>query len=284
MDLAREISTLLQKLHWEKNEKNVKKLGGECAHSYRRRQTFPLQWVCTTYLDNNASEAEEITDLEIEEGESSNSLKTLEKSKGPNLLVRNAETNFGRQSKPSLCTSFCWCNTPRYLRASIIPTFQVCLGKPRVICRRGTLTQFQQRVAIGRTRMYTDKQYVPRIEEFTSMMLSFHRRIISFPKRSSKKDQQENVPTCHSDLLILVSATKLSLWLCIPFVLMATDRDVWRCSAHYLAWFTRAVTFKCWFSLRFCSLSWENGQPRHRDGRENQRKLLTVTALRAKRG
>ena len=43
---------------------------------------------------------------EIEEGESSNSLKTWAKRKGLNLLVRSADTIFGRQkSKPSSCTS-----------------------------------------------------------------------------------------------------------------------------------------------------------------------------------
>ena len=39
----------------------------------------------------------------------------------------------------------------------------------RVICKRGTLTRFHQRVAIGRTRIYKDKQYIQRINEFSSM-------------------------------------------------------------------------------------------------------------------
>ena len=52
------------------------------------------------------------------------------------------------------------CNTPKYFEGTRIPTFQACLGKPRVICGRGTLTQFHQRVAIGRTRTYKDKQYM----------------------------------------------------------------------------------------------------------------------------
>ena len=49
---------------------------------------------------------------------------------------------------------------------------QACIGKPRVICRRGTLTQSHQRVAIGRTITYKDKQYMKIIIEFSSMMLS----------------------------------------------------------------------------------------------------------------
>ena len=57
------------------------------------------------------------------------------------------------------------CNTPKYLRTQE-PTFQACLGKPKGYCRRGALTQFHQRVAIGRTRSYKDKQYMQRIEEF----------------------------------------------------------------------------------------------------------------------
>ena len=48
---------------------------------------------CTICFDNNASEAEV-----IEEGEPSNSLTTWARCKVLNLPVRNAETNFGRQS------------------------------------------------------------------------------------------------------------------------------------------------------------------------------------------
>ena len=75
----------------------------------------------------------------------------------------------------------------KYLRAQEFPTFQACLGKPRVVCRRGTLTQFHQRVEIGRTRIYKDKQYIQRIQEFSSMMLSRHRRIIPSLKRSTRR-------------------------------------------------------------------------------------------------
>ena len=38
--------------------------------------------------------------------------------------------------------------------------------KPRGYFRRGTLTHFHLRVAIGRTRSYKDKQYMKRIKEF----------------------------------------------------------------------------------------------------------------------
>ena len=56
---------------------------------------------------------------------------------------------------------------------------QACLWKPRVICRRGTLTQCHQRVAIGWARICKDKQYIQRIKEFSSMMLSRHRHIMT---------------------------------------------------------------------------------------------------------
>ena len=73
--------------------------------------------------------------------------------------------------------------------------------KPRVICRRGTLTQFHQRVAIHRTRIYKDKQYIQRIEEFSNTMLSRHRRIISLP-RIHQKDQQEHMYICVYTLIL----------------------------------------------------------------------------------
>ena len=60
-------------------------------------------------------------------------------------------------------------------------------GNREDIARRGTLTQFHQRVAIGQTRIYKDKQYIQRIKDFSSMMLSRHRRIILLLTRSSKR-------------------------------------------------------------------------------------------------
>ena len=60
-------------------------------------------------------------------------------------------------------------------------------GNREDIARRGTLIQCHQRVAIGRTRIYKDKQYIQRIEEPSSMMLSPHRRIIPSLKRSSRR-------------------------------------------------------------------------------------------------
>ena len=95
--------------------------------------------------------------------EKKNVRKTTYVSKGPEVTLRNT------------------CGITR------IPTFQSCLGKPMVICARGTLTQFHQRVAIVRTRIYTNKQYIQRIKEFSSMMLSRHRRIIPSLKRSWRR-------------------------------------------------------------------------------------------------
>ena len=60
-------------------------------------------------------------------------------------------------------------------------------GNREDIARRGTLTQFHQRVAFGQTRIYTDKQYIQGIKEFSSRMLSRHRRTTPSFKRSSRR-------------------------------------------------------------------------------------------------
>ena len=63
------------------------------------------------------------------------------------------------------------------------------------------LTQFHQRVAIGRTGIYKDKQYIQRIKEFSSMMLSRHRRICRFLiapksiKNSHNAEDDARIPT-----------------------------------------------------------------------------------------
>ena len=57
-------------------------------------------------------------------------------------------------------------NTPRYLRSQELRRFKHASGNRMENCRRGTLTQFHQRVAIGRTRIYKDKQFMQRIEDF----------------------------------------------------------------------------------------------------------------------
>ena len=69
------------------------------------------------------------------------------------------------------------------------------------------------------------------------------------------------------DLLTQVSATQLSLFFVHPIRFDGyPSRVVWRCSACHLAWFADAVIFKCWFSFRFYSWPWENGEPPHHDG------------------
>ena len=63
------------------------------------RQTFPLQWwVYSLFRQQCYRSRSNYRYKEIEEGESSNSLTTWAKCKVLNFLVRNAETNFGRQS------------------------------------------------------------------------------------------------------------------------------------------------------------------------------------------
>ena len=84
---------------------------------------------------------------------------------------------FARQLKPRKEQMY----HSEILEGTRSPTFQACLGKPKVICRRGTLTQFHQRGT------YKDKQYIQRTQEFSRMMLSRHRRIIPLVTRSSKR-------------------------------------------------------------------------------------------------
>ena len=89
--IEHEIITPLKKLDW--------KLYGRCTHSYRRNTTLPLQWEVYNLSRQQCQRSRSNCRYkEIEEGESSNSLTTKAKCKILNFLVRNAETNFGRQS------------------------------------------------------------------------------------------------------------------------------------------------------------------------------------------
>ena len=175
---------------------------------------------CTICFDNNASEAEVITDTKKSRKVNHQIHSTTwAKCKVLNLLVRNAETNFGRQSlshhyvpvstleecvvkvvkengnencsQDNLRLERTRCNTPKYKGTQNSDVCQACLWKPRVICRRGTLTQFHKRVAIGRTRIYKDKQYMKRIQEFKcdAQPSQTHHFIA---KEFIKKDQQED--------------------------------------------------------------------------------------------
>ena len=63
------------------------------------RHTFPLQWgMYNLFRQQCQRSRSNYRYKEIEEGESSSSLTTWAKCKRLNLLVRNAETKFGRQS------------------------------------------------------------------------------------------------------------------------------------------------------------------------------------------
>ena len=86
-----EIITLLQKLDWNCT-------GGVHIRT-EERQTFPLQWgMYNLFRQQCQRSRSNYRYKEIEEGESSSSLTTGAKCKRLNLLVRNAETKFGRQS------------------------------------------------------------------------------------------------------------------------------------------------------------------------------------------
>ena len=195
----------------------------------KRRQIFPIPWeLCTIYplprksaqfcLDNNASEAEVITDTKKSRKVNHQvHWRTEQNGKELNLLVRNARNEFWQTaSKPSLCNSLrseeCvvkvvgenWeenCSqgnrTPQKdQKVTLRNTWghknfdacQACLGKQKVILQDVELwLQFHQRVAFGQTRIYKDNQYIQRIKDFSSMMLSCHRRIIPSLNRSSRR-------------------------------------------------------------------------------------------------
>ena len=72
---------------------------GDVHSRTKGRHTFPLQLeVYNLFRQQCQRSRNNYRYKEIEEGESSNSLATWAKCKGLKLLVRNAETNFGRQS------------------------------------------------------------------------------------------------------------------------------------------------------------------------------------------
>ena len=182
--------TLLQKLDsWQKEKNERSCTGGMYTLVQKEDKHFLHIGSCAICLDKKCQwSTSNYRNKEIEEDESSSLLTTWANCKGPNLLVRNAETNFGRHSlshhyvpvytleecvvkvvkenreencsQDNLRLERTRCNTPKYFEGTRIPTFQAYHGKPRVICTRGTWTQFHQRVAIGQTRIYKDKQYI----------------------------------------------------------------------------------------------------------------------------
>ena len=78
-------------------EKNVKKVHGVYTHSYRRK-TNTFFTILGMFRQQCQRSRSNYRYKEIEEGTSSNSLTTWAKCKVLNVLVRNTETNFGRQS------------------------------------------------------------------------------------------------------------------------------------------------------------------------------------------
>ena len=205
-------------LLYYRNWIGIKRKRGERRCTYTRTegsQPFPLQWeVCNLFRQRCQRSRSNCWYKEIEESESPNSLTTWAKCKVLNLLVRNAETNFGRQSLSRhyvpvstrrMCCKSCqrrWkrelfakdnsslertkSNTPKYTGSQNSDVSSMP-GETESNLKTWNLTQFHQRVAIGRTRIYKDKQYIQRIKESSSMMLRRHRRTISLPKSSSKR-------------------------------------------------------------------------------------------------
>ena len=54
-------------------------------------------------------------------------------------------------------------DTPRHMGIQEFRRFKHAPGNREDIARRGTLTQLHQRVVIGRTKIYKDKQHMQRI-------------------------------------------------------------------------------------------------------------------------
>ena len=98
-----------------KKKRSDRSCTGDVHTRTEGRQTFPLPrgvynlsstMECTICLDNNASEAEVITDTEFEEGDSSNSLTTWAKMQRTEFTCPQRRNEFWQtKSKPSLCTS-----------------------------------------------------------------------------------------------------------------------------------------------------------------------------------
>ena len=99
------------------------------------------------------------------------SQKTTQASKGPKVTLRK---NMGSQNSDVS-------SMPRETETHL---------------QTWNLTQFHQRVVIGRTRIYNDKQYIQRIKESSRMMLSRHRRIISLTKSASKRSTGRYIQIC----------------------------------------------------------------------------------------
>ena len=172
--------------HWSIAEAGLEVVRG-FTHSYRRKANISSTMVvCTICLGNNTSEAEVITETkksrkvyhqiyrrpeqtakfwiylsetqeECWQTESKPSLRTslyAGRMRCKNLSKNMEKKNFRRITYVSKGSDV----TLRNALGTGITTFQACLGKPIVICRRGTVTQFHQRVAIGWTRKFKDKR------------------------------------------------------------------------------------------------------------------------------
>ena len=190
---------------------------GNCTEGVHTRtkgkQTFPIPWeVC--HLSSTMGGVQIVsTTMPAKQGESSNSLATWAKCKRTEFTCPQRRNKIW-QTKSLSHHVLRWKNALQKLSKKIEKKLfarqltsrknhsEICVGLEEFrrlkhasgnredIARRGTLTQFHQRVAIGRTRIYKDKQYIHRIKEFSSMMLSRHRHIIPKLKRSLRRCTQ----------------------------------------------------------------------------------------------
>ena len=96
-------------------------------------------------------------------------------------------------------------NTPKYLRSRELRRFKLALGNREYIARRGTLTQFHQRVAIGRTRICKDKQYMQRIGRRTiSLAKSLCEKSTGYIKKTLFRYDLREAQMVYIDLAQLV--------------------------------------------------------------------------------
>ena len=119
------------------------------------------------------------------------------------VVNENKEENCSRDN---FCLERTRSNTPRHKGAQELRRFTHASGNQEDIARRGTLTQFHQRVAIGRTRIDKDKKYLQRTEEPRKQ--KHHFTAEEFMRKINKKNYIRRFLTASK---IIISAIPITL-------------------------------------------------------------------------
>ena len=147
--IEHEIITLLQKQDWEQEKRSERSCTEDVHTRTERRQTFPLKWeVYNLFRQQCQRSRSGYRYKEIEEGESSNSSESWAKCKVLNWLLRNAATNFGRQS----------------LSHHYVPVSTLEESVVKVVKEKGEDNCSQDHLRLERTRCNTPKNW--RVQEF----------------------------------------------------------------------------------------------------------------------